>query len=244
MHKYERAGLWVAVAAIGVFTLFNYAAIDNVEEVAADYTARLDMPVVRADVIAGVPEGLREPWQKAIEAAEIDPDATLWLTVPVTNRGYAPAGEVTARLAFVPEIKGVYAYSSEGDTFAENWGGPEIAEGGAGENAVSVEFDEDLPRGASHLMFVSLAPADFGPAPYDDADAQEWAALNPTYWRKVEVTAAEDAWTDDELTTVLYGAGSASAPVTAEATPAAPAAEPAPGAAAPDAAAPAATTPG
>jgi hypothetical protein len=223
MHRYERFGLWLAVGALAVFTAVNYAAIEDVEAVASDNTARLDMPVVRASVIPGVPEDLRETWRKVTEAADLDPDSVLWLTVPLTNVGYAPAGEVTAALAFGPEIKGVYAYSSEGSTLDESWGGPEIKEGGTGEQAVSVEFDDDLARGERHLLFVALAPADLGPAPYGQEVMRRWATAHPIYWDKIEVTSAEDAWTEDKTTTVSYGVGSADAPLTAEAEPAAPA---------------------
>lgn len=206
MNNLERAFVWLLLVGVGIFSIVNYASIDSVQETAKANSTKLERPVLNAEIYPGVHVAFAEAWKKAMGEAEtsIFP-MNLWLTMQVSNVGYHTAEELTASLSLAAAIREVYAYTARGDTFEEQYGGPEITAGGKDQKMVEVEFPE-LKEGQSHLLFVALAPTELGEIPYDRAVREKWYDDYRRYWTELKVTASSEAFGDGIESTIReYG---------------------------------------
>src|SRR3546814_276880 len=178
MPKFERIGIWIAVAGIAIFALVINSSLGGLQKAVEANATRLEQPTITASVLPGIPNALSEAWQQARAGAQdIAPEDSLWFTVRLANSGHDMAGEVSAELSLVPEIVKILAYGSGGKTLEASWSGPKIVEGGEQEKAVTVSFNA-LPEGESHLIFVAVRPDGFAEPPYATADREEWTALD------------------------------------------------------------------
>jgi hypothetical protein len=205
MRKPERVVLWLVVIALGIFAATINASVNSLEETVSTNASRLEEPVVQASILPVIPDEFAEKLTQAASAEQLtNKNDYLWFVVRLINTGNVDARLTAVNLSVVPKIEAIYGLSNDGKNFEASWGGPNISEGGKGQNSVTAEFPV-MPPGESHLMFVAVRPEGAHAAPYTSEARRWWVDNYPMYWKKMTVTAAQGGFSDVKKTAVFYG---------------------------------------
>jgi hypothetical protein len=183
MQTYERAGLWVVMIVVAIFTFSIHGRVGDLKTTVQDHTATLDQPVLEAVVFPGVPAALAERWTKATQGTDLTPQDHLWLTLHLTNLGRSNVVNMTADLSLLTAIRGIHPYPYS----QAPWNTPKVAEGGKGQRQVKLTFRSMSPDD-THTVFIALRPDDMAGPPYTAEAKRQWVAQHQVYWKQLTIT--------------------------------------------------------
>lgn len=204
MGALERIVFWSLAALAVIFGSATYDILEQLRRTTERHATLLERPDIEAAVFPGVPAALRDEWMTAVGPRAKGPQP-LWLTMRVANAG-GEASAVTARLALLSPVLGVFAYGPNGETFTNEGGRPLLQSDGDAGAPVEVKFRE-LPTNKAALIFVAVRPDGFGAPPYDPEARARWTSVAPRHWREAEVRGRAGGTGEEGVLARLYGLG-------------------------------------